>query len=97
MRDEQSINVLLKDGKARRLPRNRATKLFEQGLAKRYISNTVYKAMKLGITVKDHGTRDMDGTLRKQIQEAKAKLGTRKSKKKEKQTAEVVESLDADA
>ena len=92
MRDEQSINVLLKDGKARRLPRNRATKLFEVGLAKRYISNTVYKAMRLGIVVKDHGTRDMDGTLKAQIQVAKAKLG---KQKKGKQTAEVVESLDA--
>jgi hypothetical protein len=88
VRDQASINVLLKDGKARRLPRNRAEKLFEQGLAKRYISNTVYKAMKLGITVKDHGTRDMDGALKKQIQAAKAKLGKQKKGKK---TIEVVE------
>jgi len=73
VRDEKSINVLLKDGKARRLPRNRAEKLFGDSLAKRYISNTVYKALKLGITVKDHGTRDMDGALKAQIQAAKGK------------------------
>ena len=94
MRDERSINVLLKDGKARRLPRNRAEKLFEQGLAKQYISHTVFKAMKLGIEVKDPNTRDDDGSLRKQIQAAKARLETRKKGKKKTEQSEEDSSED---
>ena len=91
MRDQKSINVLLKDGKAKRLPRNRAEKLFEQGHAKHYISNTVYRAMKLGVEVKNPTTRDADGALHKLIQEAKAKLEKRqKSKKGDKKTEEAV-------
>lgn len=65
------INVLMKDGKARRVPRGKAEDLLDSGRAVRYISNTVYRAMQLGIEVKDHGTKDLNGKLRAKIAEAR--------------------------
>jgi hypothetical protein len=81
-RKERLINVLMKDGSPRRVGHKRAESLVDSGQARRYISNTIYRAMRLGIEVKDFGTQDLKGKLRKQINAAKAK--TEKTEKTEK-------------
>jgi hypothetical protein len=91
------VNVLLKSGKGRRLPRDRAEQLIDSGQARHYISNTVYRAMVLGIEVEDPKTRDPDGELRAKIREAKAKLEKKKSKADKKREKEERELLDEDA
>lgn len=92
--DKRCVNVLLKNGMGRRIPRPRAEQLIDSGQAKHYISNTVYRAMKLGIEVKDPKTRDPDGELRTKIREVKAKLEKKKSKadkKRKKEEREMAE------
>jgi len=74
-------NVLLKDGTSRRLPADECEQLLATKAAKRYISNTVHRALKLGITVKDPGTRDENGALKKLIRES----GAPKHKKQQKE------------
>ena len=73
-------NVLMKDGSTRRVPLDQCEFLLESGQAKRYISNTIYRALKRGIKVKDYGTRDTDASLRDQIREAR-KAPVKKEKK----------------
>ena len=82
MRKQAAKNILMKDGSARRLPADQCEQMLDANQAKRFISNTVYRALKLGIEVKNHGTRDDDGSLRKQIQAARAKSESKKAKKK---------------
>ena len=49
--DTRLINIQFKDGKVKRLPRDQASDLVDEGKAK-YISNTLYKAAVAGVTVK---------------------------------------------
>ena len=73
MRDKRLINVLLKNGKPKRITRDMAAKMIKAGEARRYISNTVYRALALGIKVKDPSTRDSNGKLKRKIIEARKK------------------------
>ena len=84
IRKERLINVLMKDGTQRRIGFKRAEALIASKQAKRYISNTIYRAMKLGIEVKNFGDMDLKGKLRKQINEAKAKPTKQEKKPAEK-------------
>ena len=90
---QASMNVLMKDGSAKRLPADECDRLVDSGQAKRFISNTVYKAIKLGIEVKDPSTRDEKGELRKLIAAARgsetAKRQKSEAKKREKQKEHV--------
>jgi len=72
----------MRDGSARRVPGDRAEELIESGQAKHYISNTVYRALKLKIEVTDPKTRDEKGTLRSKIRDARGVV-EKKSKKRE--------------
>jgi len=85
-------NVLMNDGTPRRLPADECVRLVNGGQAKRFISNTVYKALKLGIEVKDPGTRDGQGVLRSQIAAAReaerARRQRAESKKKPEQESD---------
>jgi hypothetical protein len=75
----------MKDGTPRRLPRVQAEAKLKTGEAKRYISKTVYKALSLGIEVKNPNTRDEKGELKAQIRaltEKKAKREAKKAKEK---------------
>lgn len=92
-----SMNVLMRDGSARRVPRETAEQLLKQGQAKRYISNTVYRALALGIEVKDPGTRDEDGVLRDKIRAAKVREEKKRKKDDVKRQKEELELLDEDA
>jgi len=101
VRQQASKNVLMKDGKARRVPADRAQELIDSGKAKRYISNTIYRAMKLGIDIKDFNNRDEDGRLRARIRdlrdqnESKRKKAEKAKKRAEKELAKI-ESEDAE-
>jgi len=84
----------MRDGKARRIPENRAEELIDTGQAKHYISNTVYRAMQFGIEVKDYKTRDQDGKLRAKIREARERETKKREKvdaKREKEERELLE------
>jgi hypothetical protein len=78
----QLINILMKDGTPRRVLRDQAEELLSKGKAKRYISKTVYKALTLGVEVKNPGTRDTDGKLKKQIRDLTEKEHKKDAKKK---------------
>ena len=80
---ERLVGVLMKDGSARRVHLSQAEAMLTKGEAKRYISNTVYRAMALGISVKDPGTRDDGGKLKAQIVAAREKASKKKPKAKE--------------
>lgn len=95
MRRTAAKNVLMKDGKARRVPQDRAEELISTGQAKHYISNTVYRAMALGIEVEDPKTRDESGALRGRIKDARAKVETRK-KRKDKEAAKKAREADSE-
>lgn len=71
----------MKDGKVRRIPADQAEALIDSRQAKRYISNTIYRAVKAGIEVKDFGTRDEDGSLREAVRALRKKAAQRKAKK----------------
>jgi len=73
----------MNDGSVRRVPTNQAQTLVDGQKAKRFISNTVYKALKLGIEVKNLSTRDEKGALKARIQDARAKKATTAEKKAE--------------
>lgn len=96
MRKQAAKSVLMKDGKARRVPGDRADELIETGQAKHYISNTVYRAMALGIEVKDPKTRDENGQLRAKIREARERAEKRHKKKEAKKAREEEEVVAAD-
>jgi hypothetical protein len=85
VRQEALKNVLMNDGTARRLPVSQAETLLEGRQAKRYISNTVYRALKLGIEVKNLNTRDEDGALRERIVAVREKTAAAAHKAKQKQ------------
>lgn len=92
MRKQASKNILMKDGTVRRLPSDQCEKLIESKQAKRFISNTLYSAVKLGIEVKNFNDRDEKGTLKKRIQAAREKVVAKKhkaeAKKKSKEEAD---------
>ncbi len=88
MRHNSSKNVLMKDGTVRRRPSDQCEHLLETGKAKRYISNTVYRAVSLGIEVKDFGDRDEKGHLKSKVRAATSKANARKDKKRAKEEAE---------
>lgn len=81
------------DGTVRRLPLNQCEAFLETKQARRFISNTIYRAMKLGIEVRDFNTRDDDGSLKKRIREASEKKtaaahkAEQKKKKKEEEAS----------
>lgn len=81
----------MKDGTARRLPADEAQALITANKAKRFISNTVYRALKLGIEVKDPGTMDTKGVLKQKINAARESEKTKRqkaaAKKKKKEEA----------
>jgi hypothetical protein len=77
----------MKDGTARRVPADQCEKLLATGQAKHFISNTVYRAMKFGIEVKNPKTRDDNGELRGKIRDAREKANKRAKKKAEKEAA----------
>lgn len=70
----------MRDGTARRLPVDQCEELLDSNKARRFISNTIYRAMKLGIEVKDFGTRDDKGELAAQIKAARSKAESNKKK-----------------
>ena len=78
----------MKNGKARRVPGDDADELVHSGQAKHYISNTVFRAMKLGIEVPDPKTRDDDGALHTEILEARVGLEKQREKSKKKRKKE---------
>lgn len=85
----RSINVLMKDHSAVRLPRDRAEELLDQGKAIRFISNTIYKAVNCGIAYKDiRNTRD-DRAIKAQIiaLKEKAQAAEQAAEKKRKREA----------
>ena len=71
---------MMKDGTARRVPGNEADELVDSGKAKRFISNTVYRALSLGIEVKDPGTMDTKGALKKLINAARESESSKREK-----------------
>lgn len=81
-------NVLMKDGKARRVPTDRADELIESGQAKRFISNTIYRAMKLGIEITNFNDRDEKGKLKERIQAARNKVSEKQKNTKKDGEAE---------
>lgn len=83
MRKQAAKNVLMKDGTVRRLPADQCEELISTKKAKRFVSNTIWRASKFGIEVKDFNTRDDDGALRDRISAARAKSDTKKKKKAE--------------
>jgi hypothetical protein len=98
VRKAAAKNILMKDGTARRLPYDQCETLLDSNQARRFISNTVYRAVKLGIAVKDHGTRDDDRKLRDAIKEARTKVTAAKHKaetKKKKREKERLEEEEA--
>lgn len=99
MRNKKSFtkNVLMRDGSAKRVSEEVAEQLLASGQAKRYISNTVYRAISLGIDVKDPGTRDESGALREQIRAAKERAAKKRKKDDARRTKEELELLEEDA
>ena len=97
MRKQAAKNILMKDGKARRVPGDVAEQLIESGQAKHYISNTVYRAMKFGIDVPDPKTRDEKGVLRTKIQAARERAVKRRKKDDDKREKEERDLLEEDA
>ena len=67
------IPVLMRDNTSCKLPRDRVDALIAKGDVKRRISNTIYRAMQLGIEVKNFDDRDESGKLRAQIRAARDK------------------------
>ena len=81
--------LLMKDGTVRKVPEDQCDHMISSGQAKRYVSRTIYKAVQLGIEVKNFGDRDDKGTLRMKIAAAreseKAKRQKAEAKKKDRQ------------
>jgi hypothetical protein len=87
------VSVLLKSGKAKRVSRDSAEQLINSGEANRYISKTIFRALRAGVEVKKLGTRDDDGRLR----EATRSLTARSAKEKAKAVADVKKKAKAEA
>jgi len=83
VRKTAAKNILMKDGSAKRLPASQCEELLNENKARRFISNTVYRALKLGIEVKDPGTRDEKGHLAALVKAARAKTESKKQQKSE--------------
>ena len=87
------VSVLLKSGKAKRVSRDSAEQLINSGEANRYISKTIFRALRAGVEVKKLGTRDDDGRLREATRSLTAKsakadaAAKKKAKEKEKTEA----------
>ena len=96
MRKQAAKNVVMKDGTPRRIPGDVAEDLVSKGKAQ-FISHTIYRALKLGIEVRDLKTRDEDGVLKGKIRAAKEKANKKRKKaekqreKEERELAEMVE------
>ena len=98
MRKQSPKNILMSDGTARRVPADEADELLASNKAKRFISNTVYRALKLGIEVKDPGTQDPKGALKKLIDAARESEKTKQqkaAKKKKERQKELAAMADA--
>ena len=95
--NNQSISVLMRDGTARRMPRSQAEEFLTNGQAKHYISKTVYRAMKLGIEVKNPKARDADGKLRSQIKSAQQKAEAARHKAEEKRKKKAADRAQQEA
>lgn len=87
MRKHAAKNVLMKDGSVRRRPADECERLLTSGQAKRFISNTLYRAAKLGIEVKNWSDRDEKGVLKRKIQELTKKAEAKAAKKVAKKVA----------
>lgn len=87
MGKQAAKNVLMKDGTVRRRPADECEHLIDKGQAKRYISNTLYRAASLGIEVKNWSDRDEKGVLKRKIQDASKKAAARQAKKDAKKAA----------
>jgi hypothetical protein len=85
----------MKDGSVRRRPADECELLIDKGQAKRYISNTIYRAMSLGIEVKNFNDRDEKGVLRGKIRDLTQKAEAKRKKKEAKKKAET-EEVDAE-
>lgn len=90
MRPERHICVVMKDNTPRRVALKQAETLLSEGSARRYISRSIYKALMLGITVKDFNIKG--NYLRDQIKAANAKLQKIKVSEKKSQGSEEPES-----
>lgn len=95
MGKQASKNILMKDGSVRRRPADECELLIDKGQAKRYISNTIYRAMSLGIEVKNFNDRDEKGVLRGKIRDLTQKAEAKRKKKEAKKKAET-EEVDAE-
>lgn len=76
-----AIPCLMKDGTSRKIPRDRAEEMLKSGEVKRYISNTIFKAMQAGIEVKNFSDRDENGKLRAQLRAITEKATQERAKK----------------
>jgi len=94
VRKQSLKSVLMKDGSARRIPGDVAEQLIASGQAKHYISNTVFRALKLGVKVTDPKTRDEKGILRDKIRGIRERQ--QKKNKKESEAERRKEEKEAD-
>lgn len=76
-----AIPCLMKDGTARKIPRDRAEEMLKSGEVRRYISQTIYKALQAGVVVKDFNDRDEGGKLRAQTRAITEKATQERAKK----------------
>ena len=95
MRKSSVKNILLNDGTSKRLPHDECEELLATKKAKRFISNTVHRALKLGIEVKDHGTRDQGGKLKSLVQAAQKTVTTSERKVEAKRLKKAAEAAEA--
>jgi len=83
----------MNDGTGCRVPGDQADALIAGKKAKRFISNTIYKALRLGIEIKNYGDQDTNGVLKRQVQDLRTKKKSaahkaeQKRKKKEQEEA----------
>jgi hypothetical protein len=88
--------VLLRDGSARRVPCDTAEQMIKSGQAKQYISNTVFRAIELGVDVDDPSTSDQDGSLRDKVRGAHERERRRRNREDDRRTREEFELLEDD-
>lgn len=75
---EARIAILMKDGSARKIPRNQSEELLRTGEARRYISKTAYRALQLGLTIKNFDSHDESLRLREAMRKLKEKTAKQK-------------------
>lgn len=95
MRKQSAKNVLMNDGTGCRVPGDQADALITGKKAKRFISNTIYRALKLGIEVKNYGDQDTKRALRSQIQDLRTKKRSAAHKAEQKRKKKEQEQEDA--